>query len=193
MPNLTTITCQNCGREFKAKACRLNTKYGVKYCSRECYINYYKIHRHPALSRKPKVKLTCKKCGKIFEVKPSEAGMSPKGYRRKYCSQKCALTDIHRSRKGSHRTMEEKQKMRERFKFHKKVVIEQAEILKQQGFKVIIVDKVRPDIIARKDDKIYAVEVELDKPDYGKYEGIEVFDDIMWIFKDYTPKFQRPA
>jgi hypothetical protein len=65
-------------------------------------------------------------------------------------------------------------------------------MLKQQGFEVLIVDKVRPDIIARKEDKIYTVEVELDKPDYDKYEGIKVFDDVMWILKD-TAKFQRPA
>ena len=192
MPNLITVTCRNCGRKFQAKASRLNSKYGIKYCSRECYVNYYKrLGRHP--SAKPKVKLTCVKCGKVFEVKPSEAGMSPKGYRRKYCSQECALTDIHRSRKGIPKTEEEKQKIRERFRLHKEALKEQAKILKQQGFKVMIVDKVRPDIIARKDDKIYAVEVEFDKPDYDKYEGIEVFDDIIWILKKYTPKMQRPA
>jgi hypothetical protein len=93
MPNLITVTCQNCGREFQAKACRLNTKYGVKYCSPECYRDYYrKLGKFPW--QKPKVKLTCKKCGKTFEVKPSEAGRSPKGYCRKYCSLECALTDI---------------------------------------------------------------------------------------------------
>lgn len=47
----------------------------------------------------------------------------------------------------------------------------------------MIIDKVRPDIIARKDDKVYAVEVEFEKPDYSKYEGIQVFDDIMWILR----------
>jgi endogenous inhibitor of DNA gyrase (YacG/DUF329 family) len=120
--------------------------------------------------------LTCKKCGKRFERIPSRAN-------EKYCSLPCALVDVHRSRKGSHRTEEEKQKIRERFTLHQNAVIEQAEVLKQQGFKVMIIDKVRPDIIARKDDKVYAVEVEFEKPDYSKYEGIQVFDDIMWILR----------
>jgi PP-loop superfamily ATP-utilizing enzyme len=112
----------------------------------------------------------------VFERIPSRAN-------EKYCSLPCALVDVHRSRKGNHRTEEEKQKIRERFILHQKAVIEQTEVLKQQGFKVINIDKVRPDMIVRKDDKIYAVEVELSKPDYSKYEGVEVFDDIIWILR----------
>jgi Holliday junction resolvase len=73
--------------------------------------------------------------------------------------------------------------MRERFALHKRAVVEQSEVLKQQGFKVLIVDKLRPDIIARKGDKTYAIEVEFDKPDYEKYQGIQVFDDVIWILR----------
>jgi hypothetical protein len=107
--------------------------------------------------------------------------------RRKYMSNM-----THRSTKGNRWTRKkEKQTIRKRPRFHQKAVIEQAEVLRQQGFRVVITDKVRPDIIARRGDKIYAVEVEFNKPDYDKYEGVEVFDDIMWIVKYHSPKFQR--
>lgn len=68
---------------------------------------------------------------------------------------------------------------------HKMALLDEVRILKEQGFKVLNVDKVRPDIIARKNGKIYAVEVEFSEPDYGKYDSQNIFDDIIWIRKEH--------
>ena len=55
-----------------------------------------------------------------------------------------------------------------------------------QGFRCIPTGgKVRPDFIAIKDNKVFAVEVEYDIPNYSKYtkEAKLFFDDIIWIFR----------
>jgi len=66
-----------------------------------------------------------------------------------------------------------------------KKILEESENLKKQGFRVVPLTKVIPDIIALKNGKIFAIEVEYGNPDYGKYtEDIRVlFDDIIWIIK----------
>ena len=61
--------------------------------------------------------------------------------------------------------------------------------LSSQGFRCVqLVTKPRPDIIAVKDGKIFAVEVDMlhniyDSPDYKKYTNINYFDDIYWVTK----------
>jgi len=58
--------------------------------------------------------------------------------------------------------------------------------LEKQGFRCIpIGGKVRPDIIAIKDNKVFAVEVEYKKPNYSKYtdDAKKYYDDIIWIIK----------
>ena len=77
----------------------------------------------------------------------------------------------------------------ERFKIgkerHDNAINEQINDFTSQGFRVIPIGKnrdIKPDFIAIKDNKVYAVEVELSsKPDYDKYNGIKYFDDIYWI------------
>ncbi len=167
-----TLICKSCGESFDVVSNRADK---ARFCSQRCYRGYYNEHGWPHV--KPKIKLTCKKCGKIFERKPSRADD-------KYCSQTCAATDVQRSHKGIPRSEKVKEKIRERIRLHTEALDEHAEILRDQGFEVMIVDKLRPDILARKDGKIYAVEVEFGKPDYAKYEGIKVFDDIIWIIKE---------
>ena len=56
--------------------------------------------------------------------------------------------------------------------------------LRKQGYKVLLADDVRPDIIARKDGIVIAKEIEFGEPNYTKYEGIDFFDDVVWIIMD---------
>ena len=66
------------------------------------------------------------------------------------------------------------------------------EEFKEKGYKVIpIFKKPVPDIIAIKDGKIYAIEVEFERKGktikskkYNKYKGINYFDDVIWILKE---------
>lgn len=58
--------------------------------------------------------------------------------------------------------------------------------LEKQGFKCIPIGKVVPDIIAIKDGKVYAIEVERGKPNYSKYDKDnykKMFEDIIWILR----------
>lgn len=86
-------------------------------------------------------------------------------------------------------------KMRENRKKH--LTLHVTEILnsmknfEKDGFRCIPVDhtvaNVQPDFIAFKDDKIFAVEVEVGrhaKPKPQKYKDITYFSDIIWIVKE---------
>lgn len=65
-------------------------------------------------------------------------------------------------------------------------ILGEVKILEQQGFKCIPIGKVIPDIIALKDGKVYAVEVEYSRPNYDKYsDDIKSrFDEVIWIIKN---------
>jgi hypothetical protein len=74
---------------------------------------------------------------------------------------------------------------------HKKLIIEQANNLIKEGYRCIITDlKPRPDIIAIKDGKIYAYEVEkgTHRPDLDKYKNNKDYDAIHWcVTQNYKP------
>ena len=55
--------------------------------------------------------------------------------------------------------------------------------LEEGGFRCIPIGKPIPDIIALKDGKVYAVEVEYGNSDYEKYteETKKYYDDVIWI------------
>ena len=77
-------------------------------------------------------------------------------------------------------------RQRVRSKIHDNAVRDELSRLKQQGFRCIpigLLQYPKPDIIVIKGDnaKVFAVEVELSNIDYGKYENIKDFDDIIWI------------
>lgn len=57
--------------------------------------------------------------------------------------------------------------------------------LEKQGFKCVPNTRVIPDIIATKDGKIYAIEIEYGRPNYKKYtEDISKrYDKIIWILR----------
>lgn len=57
--------------------------------------------------------------------------------------------------------------------------------LEKQGFRCIPNLNVIPDIIGIKDGKVYAIEVEYQRPNYKKYteETKKYYDDVIWILR----------
>ena len=67
-----------------------------------------------------------------------------------------------------------------------KRILTECEELEKQGFRAIPTGwKIIPDIIALKDNKVFAVEVEYGRPNYSKYtnEIQRYYDDVIWIIK----------
>ena len=92
--------------------------------------------------------------------------------------------------KGRKFSARHKRKIKAGLEKHTKAIVEEMEKLKEQGFRCIPVHtdafKPIPDIIAIKDNFVYAVEVEIDDartPDYNKYSLPHPYDDVIWIIK----------
>ena len=89
-------------------------------------------------------------------------------------------------------TQEWRDKLGKANKGYKKTFLAYKNILKEipelekQGFRCIPIGKVIPDIIAIKNGKVYAVEVEYGRhPNYSKYNDVKkYFDDIIWIIRN---------
>lgn len=64
-------------------------------------------------------------------------------------------------------------------------ILKEVPELQKQGFRVIPITKVVPDIIAIKDGKVFAIEVEYGFPNYKKYTDDikQFFDDVWWIIR----------
>lgn len=95
---------------------------------------------------------------------------------------------------GNKLTVEQRQKISAYMKGKKHVnraltnqrILDECEELRRQGFRAVPTGgHVIPDIVAIKDNKVYAVEVEYGKPNYNKYTGKEgkYFDDIIWVLR----------
>jgi len=77
-------------------------------------------------------------------------------------------------------------RQKQRPHIHDEALKLELEEIKKQGFRCIPIGLLRypkPDVIAIKDGKIFAIEVELSTIDYEKYNSIKDFDDIIWIDK----------
>ena len=77
-------------------------------------------------------------------------------------------------------------RQRERPVIHDRALQEELANLETQGFKCIPIGMLgfpKPDIVAIKDGKIYAIEVELSCANYSKYKDLKCFDDIIWIVR----------
>jgi len=86
--------------------------------------------------------------------------------------------------KGRKHTEEERNKISKGNKEHQKAISEETEKLRKEGYKLINGDlSPKPDIIAFKDGKLIAIEVEFGKPNFKKYKDIDFFDDVIWIKK----------
>ena len=64
---------------------------------------------------------------------------------------------------------------------HQAHIEEEIKNLQQQGFRCISLVDIIPDVIAIKDNKVYAVEIEFHHPNYGKYVNCMDYDDIFWV------------
>jgi hypothetical protein len=66
---------------------------------------------------------------------------------------------------------------------HDLLVKQKCEALQAQGFRCVPIGLIscpRPDIIAIKDGKVVAVEIERRNKSLSKYEGIAWYDDVIW-------------
>lgn len=92
---------------------------------------------------------------------------------------------ISESKKGKSLSEKQRASIKNIFPIMWKRINAEIPILEQQGFRCIPIGKVIPDIIAIKDGKVYAVEVEYGIPNYKKYddETRKYFDDIIWLLR----------
>lgn len=97
---------------------------------------------------------------------------------------------------GKKFSKETKKKMSEIQKGHKHIkmpskisyerILKEIPELEKQEFKCVPIGRVIPDIIAIKNGKIYAIEVEYGKPNYNKYNRDDYrsyFEDVIWIVR----------
>jgi hypothetical protein len=84
-------------------------------------------------------------------------------------------------------TQEERKKLQNGHSITYQRILDEIREFEKQGYKCVPTDhRVRPDFIAVKNDKIYAVEVEYGKPRYSKYHDQEIMkyiDDVIWLVR----------
>lgn len=71
------FVCKTCGKDFSDFTSR-----NRQYCSKKCWYDSKKFRQHISARRGPTLKRTCRHCGKVEYVSPSEK-------KRIYCSQLC--------------------------------------------------------------------------------------------------------
>lgn len=93
---------------------------------------------------------------------------------------------ISKAKEGLPLTEEHKKRLKEAKKLnvHDQLVLKHLAELEEDGYRCIPLLKHSPlpDIIAIKDSKVYAVEIERVRIEPKKYETIHCYDDIIWIF-----------
>lgn len=86
-------------------------------------------------------------------------------------------TKMSESNRGKHSGIRTTQLAYER-------ILEEIPALEKEGYRCIPIGKIIPDIIAIRDGKIIAIEVEYTKnPRYEKYKYQKIYDDVIWILK----------
>lgn len=148
--------CKECGIIFHRKSWA--GKNEGKFCSRKC-ADIYRSKHH----QKQGAFISCKICGKEFFVEKYDLSD------RKVCSVSCLR--IYQKIKGTNQS-----------EAHKTGIKMCQKDLESKGYRVLLTDnKPRPDLIAFKDNKVYAYEIDCGGTNKKKYEGINFFDDIIWI------------
>ncbi len=187
-PKLPRITrkCIYCQKEFVV---HIHSK--KKFCSRECYYKY----RTKNLELNTGKVVKCDFCGKPIYIQPHEFK-----FKKHFCSRKCHISYMKTNLTGKYvkclvcgKKFYTEKNSRRRFcsfkcsrigiqKIHAEEIKKQAKILTKQGYKCVLPDfQPRPDIIAIKNNKVYAVEIEFGIPKVEKYNNTNIYDDIWWI------------
>lgn len=112
-----------------------------------------------------------------------KANLSHKKY---YHEHPEAREKISKQRTGSKLSLETRNKISLGMGKTYQRILDEAKILEKQGYRVIPIAHVIPDIIAIKDGEVYAVEVEYGNPNYDKYEKNDYekyFDGVIWLIK----------
>lgn len=167
--------CLECNKEFEFKYSNETEFQRRKFCSLQCSNSYFYSQ----------VNVKCDECKK--EIKIFSKDLAKLHH---FCNRQCyssyrrgkVFTKGETLRKSL--TLESRQKIVTTKIRHTNAIKQHIKELQEQGFKVFEPDrKPRPDIIASKDGKIYAIEVEFGTPNYNKYNNTTFFDDIIWIYK----------
>ena len=143
------------------------------------------------VSKETRKKISIAKIGsKLSEEtkrKISEANKGMKGYwfgKKMSEETKRKLILVNTGKKLSDKT---KEKLKNNIKIANERILKEIKEFESQGFRCVPTGgKVRPDFIAIKDNKVFAVEVEYQRPpNYSKYtnEAKLFFDDIIWILR----------
>jgi len=145
----------------------------------------------------PGIEIVCKNCGKTFKDQRAQ--------KRKFCSIRCSVQYnekmgvIGRGRPRKRPPAENLKVTHSCAETHDGEILAHVDLLEREGFRCIpsgIEKFPTPDIIAIRNDKVYAVEIHRSKiaPSssiLGKYDTTEkCFDDIMWIW--VKGEFSKP-
>lgn len=169
------LKCIGCGKEFKRSGCDVR-KGRIKYCSHKCYMEHFVPWNKGLIQPRDKniKEKKCMFCGKVFTN--WEHHVFGKFFEKmRFCSKDCWYNHQNKCKNEYWKNT------------HSDYVNIQEVALKNQGYRVIKTGGALPDLIAVKDGKIYAIEVETgtQRPQYNKYTDSikEMYDDIIWILK----------
>jgi len=185
------------GRKHSAEELKIIGETIIRLRKGKTYEEIYGKEKSEEVLKKirDRVTLKCKECGKDFEVIKAHKNQQ-------CCSRTCAgnkrkhirQTKVCPVCKQNFLAYPSSSKLfcsrkcldigfKDCFSEHKEEIHRQKKILEEQGFKCLLADEApKPDIIARKDNMVYAIEVELSGyPNYKKYFDNDFFDDIIWL------------
>ena len=169
--------CYICGKAFKKFPSE--RKYNRKFCSRQCYNRWKDTPEYKAM--------VSEKSKKRWADSEYKKRVTRKIWESKHLPANCEEHGIENSAMIQKNSRE----------LHAKLVLEETKKLEQQGFRAIPLIKVYPDIIAIKNGKVYAVEVEAPHSSsrmtakYDKYDDIKWYDDILRILYKRVMRFTK--
>lgn len=175
-----------CEHEF-TKGKTWEEMYGLERANKIRELFHQKRAGKPLGNKVPRETRICPICNTSFICMVNKST--------KFCSRKCSI-EFQRGKSLEERYGPERAKLIvkqmlitmkanpiNKVGIHYKEILNQAKILEKEGFRCIPIGKVVPDIIAIKDGKIFAIEVEKGNPNWDKYtdEIRKFFDDIIWV------------
>jgi len=177
------LICVICNKEFKhirgRKTCSKECRYKLVSISEKASEKVKNFHKDPKWIEKQRLDKIGKpspKIGKHLTIKSKEKLSK-------------IMNDLYleNPEEKFERTKKANEAIRQNSAFyigrHEKAIKKEIKLFENKGYKCLALDRIRPDFIAMKKDKIYAVEVEFGYIKPEKYEGITFFNDVVWINK----------